>query len=139
MARPTKKTQELEAKICELLAAGNNRKTAVGAIGIHYSTFCDWLREFPEFSEAVERAEHEAEAYYVSVLHRCAQKDWRAALEWLKRQRRAEWGDRIDIGNISDEQLLRMLDISLAEDNVGLSATDLLKLTNYATDVSRVI
>lgn len=35
--------------------------------------------------------------------------DWRAGLEWLKRRRRVEWGDSIDIRKFDDETLLRLL------------------------------
>ena len=36
--------------------------------------------------------------------------DWHASLEWLKRRRRIEWGDTIDLGKIPDEQLLRLIE-----------------------------
>ena len=32
--------------------------------------------------------------------------DWRAALEWLKRRRREEWGDHINVGGLTDEDLI---------------------------------
>lgn len=35
--------------------------------------------------------------------------DWRASLEWLKRRKRADWGDSLDIRTLDDETLLRLL------------------------------
>jgi len=43
----------------------------------------------------------------VNTVH---QVDWRAALEVLKRRRGVDWGDRIDIRQIPDDQLIRLLD-----------------------------
>lgn len=35
--------------------------------------------------------------------------DWRAALEWLKRRRREEWGDKLDLSKLPDETILRLV------------------------------
>jgi hypothetical protein len=35
--------------------------------------------------------------------------DWRAALEWLKRRRRAEWGDSLDLRKLDDATILQLL------------------------------
>jgi hypothetical protein len=35
--------------------------------------------------------------------------DWRAALEWLKRRKRADWGDSLDLRRLSDDQLISLL------------------------------
>ncbi len=70
--RPTKRTPETESKILEFLASGVTRKAAAEAVGIHISTFCDWVADFPEFSEAVTRAESQAEAGYAAVMRKAA-------------------------------------------------------------------
>jgi hypothetical protein len=44
MARNTKLTPELEAKICELLRSGNTYKTTCGVCLINEDTLYDWLR-----------------------------------------------------------------------------------------------
>jgi len=35
--------------------------------------------------------------------------DWRAALEWLKRRKRADWGDSLDLSKLDDETIVRLL------------------------------
>jgi hypothetical protein len=32
--------------------------------------------------------------------------DWKAAESWLKRRRRTEWGDSIDLHKLSDDELI---------------------------------
>jgi hypothetical protein len=36
--------------------------------------------------------------------------DWRAAESWLKRRRREEWGDTLDVRKLGDDQLIRLLE-----------------------------
>lgn len=43
------------------LAKGNNRKTAAAAGGVSYQTLREWEKDFPEFAEAVEKAEGQAQ------------------------------------------------------------------------------
>jgi hypothetical protein len=113
----------MEKRICDLLRAGNTRKTSAEASGIDNGTFLNWLRRFSDFSSAVTRAEAEAEASYATVLATAARPhdvvetrtitkpdgtvevtetrrrefDWRAAESWLKRRRREEWGDNAQV------------------------------------------
>ena len=99
MARPTKRTPETEAKICNALRAGASRKDAAGAAGVDEKTFYNWLH-FSSFSSAVLEAESACATRMSVRLYQEATKDngdWRASLEWLKRRRREEWGDRKDI------------------------------------------
>lgn len=135
MGRPTKRTPERVKRILALLKSGNTRTCAANASGISKETFYEWLREFPDFADAVTRAESEAEAAHVATIKRAAtvhkvverrttvsdkdgtttievvryEYDWRAAETWLKRRRRADWGDSIDVRKLDDDTLLRLL------------------------------
>jgi hypothetical protein len=125
VGRPTKYTAATIKKITDALKAGNTRTAAVGAAGIDYTTFCDWLRDYPQFSQAVIRAEHEAEAGYVEVLKKAAANgDWRAAESWLKRRRREDWGDNVAID--VDAEVARTLSqlAALNEAPISGEATD---------------
>lgn len=70
--RPTKRIPETEARILEALRAGNTRRTAAEYGGITVTTFCDWVNRFPEFSEAVKKAEADCVAAMVAVIKRAA-------------------------------------------------------------------
>jgi hypothetical protein len=90
----------------------------------------------PDFSNAVRRAECDAENEMVKVIRTAAPDDWRAAESWLKRRRRDEWGDTVKqelsgpngealrirhelagLTEMSDDELLR-----LHQDTLGAAA-----------------
>jgi len=101
MARPTKYSNEKAKTICDALKIGATRSAAVGNAGIDYQTFLNWRARYSSFSSDVDHSEALAELRFTSTLAAAAQgsaekpADWRAALEWLKRRRRAEWGDNV--------------------------------------------
>ncbi|MGD0407761.1 MAG: hypothetical protein ABSB34_02015 [Candidatus Limnocylindrales bacterium] len=84
MARPTKRSPEVEQKILNALRVGNTRTDAALVAGINRDTLHEWLA-FPEFSAAVERAEAEARARAVGYLAKAAAGHWQAALAFLDR------------------------------------------------------
>ena len=100
MARPTKYSEERAAAICKLLGDGCTRKAAYESNGISHGTFAEWLEKYPAFPESVTRAEAEAEAIFTKSIYKAAtayDADWRAAEFWLKRRRRDEWGDSVNV------------------------------------------
>lgn len=108
--RPTKRTPDVKGKILKALRDGNTRTAAAGAGGINQDTFFSWLREFPEFSESVKKAEAEAEAAHVAVVKK-AGKDgtWQASAWWLERRRHEAWGRKdllaAQLGRLTDDEL----------------------------------
>ena len=108
MARPSKLTPEIHVKIVEAILYGASYKDAAESVGVVYDTFNNWMLagkeakngKFYEFFEAVSKANAECAVNFTRVLQTNAAKgDWKAALEWLKRRRPAEWGDssRVDL------------------------------------------
>ena len=85
MARPTKRTPEVEQMILNALRIGNTRTDAALVAGINRDTLHEWLA-FPEFSAAVEKAEAEARARAVGYLAKAAAGHWQAAIAFLDRQ-----------------------------------------------------
>lgn len=89
---------------------------AAESVGISCETFRLWMNDNLGFFGAVTRAEAEAEAFFTQTILKAAQGtpssagDWRAAESWLKRRRRADWGDKIDISLLSDEDILVEID-----------------------------
>jgi hypothetical protein len=69
-------TPELQARLCELLAAGNTRTVAVDLAGISYPTFREWMNAgevqnsgaFSDFFKAVKKAEAEASVKKVQTV-----------------------------------------------------------------------
>jgi len=63
----------------------------------------------------VAQAEARAEVLFTETMASCAEgtgserADWRPAESWLKRRRRADYGDTLDIRKIDAETLLRLL------------------------------
>jgi hypothetical protein len=54
--RPSKYTPEAVRAICEAISDGTPFKYAAAVGGISYETLCQWRRQFPEFSDAIEEA-----------------------------------------------------------------------------------
>jgi hypothetical protein len=110
--RPTIYCERIKNAICLLLKHGCTRTAAAGKAGIHYDTFHEWMDSNSEFSEAVMRAEGEAEAFFTETIRLAAQgmedkpPDWRAAESWLKRRRRTEWGENIAVRADTEAQRL---------------------------------
>jgi hypothetical protein len=104
------------------------RTAACGQVGVCYDTFLSWGRRKVGFWAAVEQAEAEAEARFTEVLAKAAFGheviktrrttkangeveetvetswvfSWKAALEWLKRRRRRDWGENVHL-NVEEE------------------------------------
>jgi len=100
MGRPTKRTPETEKLIIDALRVGASRKDSCEAAGIDFVTFMNWMKSNSSFSTAVTRAESQCAARMSARIYQEATKDdgdWKASLEWLKRRRREDWGDRKDI------------------------------------------
>jgi|GEM_PF-5090031 hypothetical protein len=119
--RPSKFTPERQAKILDGLRAGMTRRASAGFAGVAENTFQGWLAQptKADFKEEVEEAESFAEARHTGSIAKAAfgeevtrtktttraegtvtqtietrwESDWRAALEWLRRRRRKEWGN----------------------------------------------
>ena len=100
--------------IIENLRIGATRTAAVGAAGISRETFYVWLKENLTFSDAVTQAEAQAEIGHTLALAKASASDWRASESWLKRRRRADWGDNIAVG--ADKEAARILAELFPED-----------------------
>ena len=97
--RPSKYTQEIVDRICYSLSQGNTRTTAAICAGISKETFYQYLNEFPDFSDAIKRAEEQAVEHYVNVIHAASGQTWQAAAWYLERRRPADFSkqDKVDI------------------------------------------
>ena len=98
--------------ILKALEECNTKRTAYQLAGVAESTFYEWLKEKPEFKAAVERAEAVALETLVLTIKKASIKDWRAALELLKRRGGEEWQEktRTDITS-GDEKIEFTIDL----------------------------
>jgi hypothetical protein len=94
--RPTKYTEQTVAKLLEALRGGNTRRASCAVADISQDSLALWLRTYPEFAEAVEKAEGKAEASMVTVIKNAADTTWQAAAWWLERKHKAEWSSRVE-------------------------------------------
>lgn len=94
MARKTKLTEDVQARICDALSIGVPRNTAAQAGGITERTFYNWMERgeagrrgrFVQFFQAVQAAENQAEITAMAVWRSAMPTDWRAAKEFLERR-----------------------------------------------------
>jgi hypothetical protein len=112
--RPTIKTPELVAAILEGLRRGLPRRTAA-ALHVHPDTFYAWLNSDAEFSDAVLKAEAQAEADAVDAVRgnfhadKNNQTAWQSAAWWLERRRPDDYRQQ------SAQQISGNLQLGLAE------------------------
>jgi len=99
MARPTKLTAATEKAILDALRAGITRTAAAESNGVDRTQLWRWMARFATFRNAVMQAEAQAEVRATITLRQAGESDWRAALAWLEKRRRDEWGkvDRVEI------------------------------------------
>ena len=114
-----KYTPELVAKLVKYIRAGNYNRTAAHAVGITEETFYTWLKEKPEFSEAIKKAQADATAKNVDLIQTAALSSWQAAAWWLERKHYKEWGrkDRNEIVGKDGEKLEYVFKVEKIEDN----------------------
>ena len=100
MARPTKRSPEIEGLILHALEVGNTRRDSALGAGISAGTLSEWCSRFPEFLNAVEKAEALARQRFVGQIALAAKNgNWQAAAWNLERRDHENWGrrDRVDM------------------------------------------
>lgn len=107
--RPSKKTPERIDAILRALRAGNTRAASARFAEIHYDTFYDWMKTDADFSDAVEKAEADAEVRFVTRIATAAEETWQAAAWWLERRRPEDFRQQ------SAQHLTGNLQLGLAE------------------------
>jgi type IV secretory pathway TrbF-like protein len=102
-----KLTPQIEADIVELIKAGNYVDHACSTVGIHKSTYYDWLakakastryNKYVRFSDAVEKAQGWSIARDVAIITKASEKYWQAAAWKLERKHPDRFGrQRVDV------------------------------------------
>src|ERR1700690_2010973 len=94
MARPTKRTPEVETAILNALRVGNTRTDSALAAGVSLGTLSEWCKRYPEFLAGVEKAEADARLRFVGIIATASRTSWQAAAWFLERRMPEHWGRR---------------------------------------------
>ena len=101
MARPTKLTPEVQELICKAIRIGATYQAAAEAAGISYETFNEWRKckttKFLRFSEAVDRANADAQLDLLAKVQTFGDKDWRASTWILEHRFKQDYGNAVDV------------------------------------------
>lgn len=126
--RPSKLTPETIKTLTDAIGLGASYVDACKAAGIDYSTFAKWRQkaekqskgEYFDFFNALAVEEAAATLRHLAVINNAAAKgDWKASLEWLKRRRRVDWGDNVEVNGTGKYELI----VKYATDNKPTEAT----------------
>ena len=95
-----KYSKEITDKICQSLKQLKGRINSCKEAGIHYDTFCEWMRKKSEFSAAIKKAESEAEITgkerAIMSIFAAMSKQWTAAAWWLERNFKEQFSQKLD-------------------------------------------
>lgn len=86
--RPSKYSLAVVARICKFVREGCSREAAASLTGISVATLYDWQRRFPEFSEALQKADSQFERACVGSIRKAGRKprNWPANAWLLERK-----------------------------------------------------
>jgi hypothetical protein len=127
MARPSKLTSEVEARIVEAVELGATWERAADAAGIGASTLREWRQRgeadeapFAAFVAALKRAEGDGVARALRTIRQAAESGtWQAAAWLLERRYPADYGrrveSRVDVSTSSPESGVASLLIALTK------------------------
>ena len=93
MARPTKLTEALTAKICELLSEGLSQTKVCDMVDISMDAFARWMKDNAEFSGAVKKAKAECERWHLNQIKAGSREGhWQASAWYLERTNPKTYG-----------------------------------------------
>lgn len=90
MGRPTK-YHDCKDSILKWVEMGSTYTDACRLEGIAYQTFLEWQDKFPEFTEALEKADALCKARRVARILAASKKSWQAAAWYLERRYKDEY------------------------------------------------
>ena len=103
--RPTKLNPQVQAKICDLILAGNYPDVAAGACGIGRATYYAWMQKgdeqktgiYSDFRDAILKARQESEAHLIALVRKASIDSWQAAAWMLERTRKGRYSKPLNI------------------------------------------
>lgn len=117
--RPSKYTPEYTEKILEAIRLGAPLTHACNYAGVHFDTFNEWRKLYPEFSEQVKTAEGAMIKTCLEQIDTAATNgNWQAAAWRLERRYPHEFGRR-DRMPIDERELERQFEAEMAGIEAG--------------------
>lgn len=101
--KPYKATPTTIKIILDAIADGLTQRDASTLAGISEDTLCLWKRDNSDFSEQIRQKEIECKRKHIKNIERASEKSWQASAWWLERKYKAEFSQRIESQEISDE------------------------------------
>lgn len=97
IGRPTKYTSAVAQKICKNIAEGCSREASASLAGISTATLYEWQRQFPQFSEGLEKADARCERECITAIRKAGRssRNWTASAWCLERKFPHRYG-RVD-------------------------------------------
>lgn len=118
--RKTRYTPETVERITDALRRGMTHKLACAAARIHVDTFYTWIAQYPEFSEAVKKAEADFAQKNLAIIQDAADNgSWQASAWLLERRHPEDYRQRQETtlhGALSLDRIRAMSDEELAEE-----------------------
>lgn len=114
--RPTDKTPEVVRKIEEAAAMDCSIEEMAFFANIHRATLYRWLKEDKEFSDRIEELKNTPFLLARQAVIKGIQDNYQNAMDYLKRKKRKEFGDNVDLTtkgellNYTDEQITAIAD-----------------------------
>lgn len=108
VGRPTKYVPETIEKILNAISVGAPFTHACNYAGVHFDTFNEWRKLYPEFSEQVKNAEGKAVIGWLARIEQAAKDgNWTAAAWKLERRFPEDFGKRdrvqVDVNQLDRE------------------------------------
>jgi hypothetical protein len=103
MARPSKITDVLIDRFCEIVKISESIETAIKETGVGRESYFRWKRRVSagkgtelerRFMMAVDKALGESKLWHESKMNKHSEKHWRAIAWWLERKYPKEYGRR---------------------------------------------
>lgn len=105
MAAKGKYSKAIVDSICKMIEEGHTNKDAAILNRISHDTFYAWLKDKPEFSDAVKRAQAKFKKGLLGTIQKASVKSWQAAAWILERRHKDDYALRQEITGADGENL----------------------------------
>lgn len=111
--RKTKRTPETVEKLTQAIRLGATYSLACKYAGISEQTFYEWLKEFPEFSDAITQAEGAAAMKWLAIIEKAATELPQWAAWKLERRYPRDYGRQVqEITGGSDPLRIEIVEVN---------------------------